>query len=158
MDGAALGACPVDPVLAKGPVLTQREKEFLSTGRVAHLATTDARGHPLVVPICYAFEDADLYSSIDAKPKRISPLLLERVRNIRENSYVSIVVDRYEEDWTRLAYILIRGRAKILTRGPRHKKGIHLLRMKYPQYQEMAIEKRPVIHVALNHAKSWGVP
>ena len=157
MDGAAPGACPVVPILSKGPVLTQREKEFLSAGRVAHLATTDARGHPLVVPICYAFEDADLYSSIDAKPKKISPLLLERVRNIRENSYVSIVVDRYEEDWTRLAYVLIRGRAKILTRGPRHKKGIHLLRMKYPQYQEMAIEKRPIIHVALNHAKSWGV-
>lgn len=134
-----------------------REKEFLGAGRVAHLATTDAGGHPLVVPICYAFEDGDLYSSIDAKPKKVSPLLLERVRNIRENSYVSIVVDRYEEDWTRLAYLLIRGRAKILTRGPRHKKGVHLLRMKYPQYQEMAIEKRPIIHVTLNHAKSWGV-
>ena len=111
----------------------------------------------MVIPICYAFEDADVYSSIDAKPKKIAPLLLERVRNIRENSYVSIVVDRYEEDWARLAYVLIRGRAKILTRGPRHKKGVHLLRMKYPQYQEMAIEKRPIIHVALNHAKSWGV-
>jgi len=157
MDGAAPGACPVVPVLSKGPVLNQREKEFLSAGRVAHLATTDARGHPLVVPICYAFEDADVYSSIDAKPKKISPLLLERVRNIRENSYVSIVVDRYEEDWSRLAYVLIRGKAKILTRGPRHKKGVHLLRMKYPQYQEMAIERRPIIHVALNHAKSWGV-
>ncbi len=157
MDGATLGACPVDTILAQGPVLTQREKEFLRAGRVAHLATADARGHPLVVPICYAFEDADLYSSIDAKPKKISPLLLERVRNIRENSHVSIVVDRYEEDWTRLAYVLIRGKAKILTRGPRHKTGIHLLRMKYPQYQEMAIEKRPIIHVALNHAKSWGV-
>ncbi len=157
MDGAAPGACPVIPILSKGPLLNQREKEFLSTGRVAHLATTDARGHPLVVPICYAFEDADVYSSIDAKPKRIAPLLLERVRNIRENSYVSIVVDRYEEDWSRLAYVLIRGRAKILTRGPRHKKGVYLLRMKYPQYQEMDIEKRPIIHVALNHAKSWGV-
>ena len=157
MDGAAPGACPVVPILSKGLFLNQREKEFLSAGRVAHLATTDARGHPLVVPICYAFEDTDVYSSIDAKPKKISPLLLERVRNIRENAYVSIVVDRYEEDWSRLAYVLIRGRAKILTRGPRHKKGVHLLRMKYPQYQEMAIEKRPIIHVALNHTKSWGV-
>ena len=157
MDGAAPGACPVVPILSKGPVLDQRQKDFLSAGRVAHLATTDASGHPLVVPICYAFEDADVYSSIDAKPKRIAPLLLERVRNIRENSYVSIVVDRYEEDWSRLAYLLIRGRAKILTRGPRHKKGVHLLRMKYPQYQEMAIEERPIIHVAVDHAKSWGV-
>ena len=143
--------------MSKGSVLSQEEKAFLSAGRVAHLATTDARGHPLVVPICYAFEGSDLYSSIDAKPKKISPLLLERVRNIRENSYVSIVVDRYEEDWARLAYVLIRGKAKILTRGPRHQQGIRLLRMKYPQYQEMPIEKRPVIHVALNHAKSWGV-
>ena len=93
------------------------------------------------MPICYAFEDAEVYSSIDAKAKRIAPLLLERVRNIRENSSVSIVVDRYEEDWSQLAYVLIRGRARILTRGPRHEKGVHLLRMKYPQYQEMAIEE-----------------
>ncbi len=78
MDGAAPGACPVVPVLSKGPVLNQTEKEFLSAGRVAHLATTGARGHPLVVPICYAFEDAEVYSSIDAKAKRIAPLLLER--------------------------------------------------------------------------------
>ncbi len=157
MDGAAPGAFPVVPILSKGPVLNSREKEFLGAGRVAHLATTDARGRPLVIPICYAFEDADVYSSIDAKPKKIAPLLLERVRNIRENSYVSMVVDRYEEDWSRLAYVLIRGRAKILTRGPRHKKGVHLLRMKYPQYQEMVLEERPIIHVAVDHAKSWGV-
>ncbi|MCZ6485261.1 MAG: TIGR03668 family PPOX class F420-dependent oxidoreductase [Acidobacteria bacterium] len=143
--------------MARSSALTQKEKDFISAGRVAHLATTDARGRPLVVPICYAFHGIDLYSSIDEKPKKVSPLLLERIRNIRENPYVSIVVDRYEEDWSRLAYVLIRGRARILTPGPRHKKAVDLLQRKYPQYREMAIDKRPIIHITLDRAKSWGV-
>ena len=109
------------------------------------------------MPICYAVDGSDLYSSIDEKPKKVSPLLLERIRNIRESPYVSIVVDRYEEDWTRLAYVLIRGRARILTRGPRHKKAVDLLERKYPQYREMAIDSRPIIHITLDHTKSWGV-
>jgi PPOX class probable F420-dependent enzyme len=129
---------------------------LVRSARVAHLATADENGRPLVIPICYAFDGKDLYSPIDEKPKKTSPLSLERIRNIRQNPKVSLVIDRYSKDWKRLAYVLIRGTAKVLFRGEKHKKAVSLLRRKYPQYRRMAIEKRPVIHITPGHIKSWG--
>src|SRR3954454_7351119 len=75
---------------------------FLGDARVAHLATADASGQPHVVPITFALLDGRLYSALDAKPKRVAGPQLRRVRNIRENPRVSVVVDHYAEDWSRL--------------------------------------------------------
>jgi PPOX class probable F420-dependent enzyme len=123
---------------------------------MAHLATADNMGRPLVVPICYAFDGRELYSPIDEKPKQSSPLQLKRVRNILANPHVSLVVDRYDENWKRLAYVLILGRARILLKGPKHRRAVLLLRKKYPQYRGMAIHERPIIQVTPTHWKSWG--
>ena len=136
--------------------MTRREKAFLRSARVARLATADASGQPHVIPICYAFDGRDLYSPIDEKPKRTSPLRLKRIRNIGSNPKVAVVVDRYVEDWKRLAYVLIFGRAKLLTRGPTHKRAVLLLRRKYLQYRRMAIEDRPMIHIRPTHVSAWG--
>ena len=108
------------------------------------------------MPICYVFDGKELYSPIDEKPKQTSPLLLKRVRNIRANPYVSVVVDRYDDDWRRLAYVLITGKAKVLTKGRNHKRAVLLLRSKYPQYRKMAIHERPIICITLTRLKSWG--
>ena len=136
--------------------MTRREKAFLRSARVARLATADASGQPHVIPICYAFDGRDLYSPIDEKPKRTSPLRLKRIRNSGSNPKVAVVVDRYVEDWKRLAYVLIFGRAKLLTRGPTHKRAVLLLRRKYLQYRRMAIEDRPMIHIRPTRVTSWG--
>jgi len=136
--------------------VTRREKAFLRSARVARLATADASGQPHVIPICYAFDGRDLYSPIDEKPKRTSPLRLRRIRNIGSNPKVAVVVDRYVEDWKRLAYVLIFGRAKLLTRGPTHKRAVLLLRRKYLQYRRMAIEDRPMIQIQPTRVTSWG--
>src|SRR3972149_99991 len=119
--------------------LTAKEKVFVRSARVARLATADRSGRSHVIPICFAFDGKDLYSSIDEKPKRASPLKLKRVRNIRSNPHVAVVIDRYDENWKKLAYVLIFGVAEILTKGSRHKKAVLLLRRKYPQYRKMAI-------------------
>jgi PPOX class probable F420-dependent enzyme len=113
-------------------------------------------GRPLVVPICYAFDGRELYSPIDEKPKQSSPLQLKRVRNILANPHVSLVVDRYDENWKRLAYVLILGRARILLKGAKHRRAVLLLRKKYPQYRGMAIHERPIIQITPAHWKSWG--
>jgi len=97
---------------------------LLREARVGRLATADADGRPLVVPVCYAL-DADgqrLYSAIDAKPKRTRQL--RRLRNIRENPQVSVVVDQYDEDWTRLCYVIVEGRAEIVEAGPLRERAI----------------------------------
>ena len=121
--------------------LSKKEAGFIRSARVAHLATADKKGHPLVVPICYVFDGKELYTPIDEKPKRSSPLRLKRIQNILANPQVSVVVDRYDENWKRLAYALIYGKAKVLLRGTEHKKAVTLLRKKYSQYRQMAIHE-----------------
>ncbi len=136
--------------------LTKKERVFIHSGRVAHLATADKKGQPHVIPICYVFDGQELYSPIDEKPKRTSALRLKRIQNILANPQVAVVIDRYDEDWKRLVYVLIWGRAKLLTKGPRHRKAVLLLRWKYPQYRKMAIHERPIIQIKPTHLKSWG--
>jgi PPOX class probable F420-dependent enzyme len=108
--------------------------EFLRAARAGRLATADAGGRPLVVPICYAFDGHTLYSAVDAKPKRVTTRGLRRIRNIEENPRVSLVVDDYDEDWTRLRYVIAEGRATLLTEGRVFTRAVDLLRAKYPQY------------------------
>ena len=110
----------------------------------------------MVIPICFAFDGKEFFSPIDEKPKRLSPERLKRLRNIRENSQASLVIDRYDEDWRYLAYVLITGKAKILMRGPRHRRAVRLLRRKYLQYRRMAIDARPIIVITPTRMKNWG--
>src|SRR5262249_2447916 len=114
---------------------------FISESRVGRLGTADASGQPLVVPICYAVDGDSLYSAVDAKPKREKPERLKRIRNIRQNPKVSVVIDRYDEDWSRLAYVIIQGDAELLTQGAEFARGIDLLLGKYPQYREMGLSR-----------------
>lgn len=126
---------------------------FIAEGRVGRLATADASGQPLVVPICYAFDGASLFSAIDAKPKRPGPRGLRRIRNIRENPRVSVVIDRYDEDWTQLRYVIIQGRAEILTDGGDFSRGADLLLAKYPQYRSMGLKREAGLMIKVEPAR-----
>jgi coenzyme F420-0:L-glutamate ligase/coenzyme F420-1:gamma-L-glutamate ligase len=126
---------------------------FIADGRVGRLATADASGQPLVVPICYAFDGASLFSAIDAKPKTSGPEGLKRIRNIRENPKVSVVIDRYDEDWTRLRYVIIRGRAELLTEGSDFSRGVDLLVAKYPQYRSMGLDREGGLMIKVDPAQ-----
>lgn len=135
--------------------LSLKERAFLRTARVAHLATADGAGRPHVVPICFAFAGGEIFSAIDQKPKRNSPQPLKRLRNIGENPNVAMIVDRYDENWHKLAYVLVTGTAKILQRGKGHDRAVRLLRRKYPQYRSMALNNRPVIRISPKRVVSW---
>lgn len=129
---------------------------LVRSARVAHLATADSAGNPLVIPICFVFDGKCIYSPIDEKPKRIVPRKLKRLRNIEANPQVSLVIDRWDEDWRKLAYVLISGRAKILLTGQNHRRAVSLLRRKYRQYRSMAIDERPMIVIRPRDVKLWG--
>jgi len=113
--------------------------DFVASARVGRLATADGTGQPLVVPICYAWDGEALLSAIDGKPKRSGELA--RVRNIRENPKVSVVIDHYEEDWQRLRWVVFQGLAEILTAGRDFARGIDLLVSKYPQYGALRLSR-----------------
>jgi len=137
--------------------LSEGEQQFIQAHRVARLATVDASGQPFVVPICYAFDGRVIYSALDEKPKNVAPAHLKRVRNIQANPHVALVIDEYAEDWSRLAYIQLRGRADLLPVGTaEHIAAIRLLRAKYPQYQAMAIDRQPVIRITPEAVVAWG--
>lgn len=128
---------------------------FIERHRVAHLATADAQGRPHVVPVCYAYDGIHLYVVIDTKPKRVAPSKLKRLRNIKENPRVAIIVDDYREDWGRLAYLLIQGRARVLEKKGECAQALRLLRAKYPQYRRMPLEGRPVIQITPERVVKW---
>lgn len=131
-------------------------RTFVQTHRVARLATVDAEGCPLVLPICYVLDGESLYSPTDAKPKRVPVQRLKRLRNIHENPHVALVIDEYSEDWTQLAYVILHGTAEILTHGLEFEHAIGGLREKYPQYRSMPIQDNPMIAVRLTRVLSWG--
>lgn len=138
-------------------MISEAEHRLISTWRVARLATVDAQGSSSVVPICFAYDGQHLYSVLDRKPKSVPPDKLQRVRNIRSNPQVSVVLDDYDEDWGSLWYILIKGLAEILHRGmPGHEDALDLLRRKYGQYREMDIDDSPVIRIAPQRVTNWG--
>ncbi|MFQ5898838.1 MAG: TIGR03668 family PPOX class F420-dependent oxidoreductase [Candidatus Methylomirabilia bacterium] len=133
-------------------------EEFLLTERVARLATADTTGRPLVVPVCYAFDGRHCYSALDAKPKRNPADQLKRVRNIRENPRVCLVVDHYDEDWNRLRYVILHGCAELLTGGPEFSRAVDLLLGKYPQYRVMGLDRGSglVIKITPERVVQWG--
>jgi PPOX class probable F420-dependent enzyme len=135
-------------------MLSERERRFVAACKVGHLATADREGAPHVVPVCFATESDALYITIDQKPKRASAL--KRLRNIAENPATAVVVDRYDDDWTRLGWVMLRGRAEVLTGGPEHARAQDLLRARYPQLNDMQIASLPVIALRVEHVTSWG--
>lgn len=146
-------------ILRSGRPMRPEELAFVREARVGRLTTVDVRGRPSVVPFCFALlgdHNPVVVSVLDEKPKRVADEKLARVRNIEANPEVCLVVDRYDEDWSRLAFVQVRGRARIVgAGGDGHAVAVAALRAKYPQYATMAIELRPVIVIEHLRAVSW---
>jgi PPOX class probable F420-dependent enzyme len=136
-------------------MLNDAQRGFLDRGRVAHLATADRHGAPHLVPVCFCVDGQSLYITVDEKPKRID-IPLKRLRNIQANPAVAVTVDRWDEDWTRLGWIMLRGPADILADGEEHDRAQECLRRRYPQYRAMDLAALPVIAVRIRRVLSWG--
>lgn len=136
--------------------LTEEVRAFLARQRVGHLATADAGGVPSVVPICYHLQGATLYSAVDEKPKQQAGRRLRRIRNLLATPAAAVVVDRWDEDWRRLGWVLLRGSAAVMEDGAEHERGVALLRAKYPQYRRMRLEGQPMIVLTVETVRHWG--
>ena len=132
------------------------EQAFLERTRVARLATAGADGQPHVLPVVFAFDERRIYTPLDDKPKRVEPRQLKRVRNLLQNGHVALVADEYDEDWTRLAWVMVTGTAAIVQDGEVHANGVRLLLEKYPQYEAMPIGHRPLIVITPVRVRRWG--
>lgn len=133
-------------------ILFERERDFLLRRRVGHLATAGASGMPSVVPVCFALEAETLYTALDEKPKRTRRL--RRIIDLEANSSVAFVADYYDEDWSKLGWVMIRGEGDILESGEEFDMGCGLLKRRYMQYATMKLA--PLIAIRILALRSWG--
>ena len=119
---------------------------------VAMLATVGADAAPHIVPVVFAVHRDVVYTAVDAKRK--STQRLRRLANIETNPQVSMLVDHYDDDWTRLWWVRADGRAEIHYSGEQMATGYALLRRKYPQYQRLELAG-PVVTVDVTRWSSW---
>ncbi len=143
---------------------------FVAAARRATLATVDPQGRPRLIPVCFVLlggADPDLpqpprlYTPLDEKPKRLAdPLALARVRDLLARDVARLLVDRWDEDWSRLGWVRLEGRAQILVpdgaAADERDAAIRALRAKYPQYRRHRLEARPLIRIVVTRASSWG--
>ena len=123
-----------------------------SAATVAHMASSGPDGKPHIVPITFAIEGNVVYFAVDAKPKKTTDL--KRLRNIAANPAVSILVDHYEDDWGKLWWVRLDGRARILTEHDEIERALDLLAARYRQYRTNR-PNGPVIAVAIERASGW---
>lgn len=127
--------------------------ELVEELRVARLGTIGAGGAPHLVPVCYAYLEGRFVVAVDEKPKRGGNLA--RVRNIERDGRVTLLFDRYEDDWTRLAWVRVEGVAQVLAAGSEWPEAVEALRARYPQYRGMSLESLPVIAISPKRVTGW---
>ena len=127
-------------------------RALFASARVARLATVDAERRPHLVPVTFAFDGEEIVTAVDHKPKRTTRL--RRLDNIEANPRVSVLADHYEDDWTRLWWARLRGRARVLDGGEERERALELLAAKYPQYRTEPPDG-PVLAVDVTQVRSW---
>lgn len=130
------------------------QRSLLAELPVARLATIAPGGRPRLVPVCYVLLDDDtLAIAVDEKPKRSARLA--RLRDIEADPRVTLLADRYDDDWSRLAWVRVDGEARVVEPGGDQPKALALLRERYPQYSDMALESLPLIIIEPVRVTGW---
>jgi PPOX class probable F420-dependent enzyme len=124
----------------------------LVSSKVAHLATVSAEGRPHIVPIVFALDGDTLYFAVDAKPKKTRRLA--RLKNIEANPAVSVLVDHYDDDWTKLWWVRVDGTAHLITKDSEAQRAIDLLANRYMQH---ATDRPggPVVAIHIDRLTGW---
>ena len=150
------------------PVLDDAARRFLADARTATMATMAPDGRPRLVPICFVLGTDDdprgrplLYTPLDEKPKSVDdPRRLARVRDLLVLPEVTLLVDRWSEDWESLAWLRLYGAGELLEPEARerdeHRRTVAALEAKYPQYGSHSLARRPIIRIAIDRAVGWG--
>lgn len=137
--------------------MTEQQRRYLLGHRVGHLATAGGDGAPHVIPVCYALDAVgNVYFVADQKPKRGPAREILRLRNLRQNPRAALVVDDYDEDWRRLAWVMVRGSAAVVAPAD-HAPALALLRERYPQYREMelSVDHNPIVRIRPEKVTGW---
>jgi len=128
-------------------------EDALRTARVARLATVGADGATRLVPICFVVIDGWIAGVVDHKPKRHQRL--RRLDDIEATGSAAVLVDHYEEDWSRVWWIRVNGRAVVHREESAESKAARAaLIAKYVQYRERP-PSGAVYRIALDEVRAW---
>src|SRR3989475_8179828 len=137
---------------ARGGMDSKEMRHRIDSAMVARLATVGADGRPHIVPITFALDEDTIFFAIDFKPKKTTDL--RRLRNIEANPSVSVLVDHYEDDWTKLWWVRVDGSARIVIDGADFERAIALLTERYQQYRS-ARPEGPAVVIAIDRMTGW---
>ena len=132
-------------------------EEFIERARVARLATIDSEFKPHLVPVVFVFNGNHFFIPVDEKRKTAKPEKLKRIRNIQYNPNVTLLIDEYSEDWTKLAFVMIQGKASVATKEEGNiqvRQAYKKLMIKYLQYQKVGLGERCII-ITPKKVASW---
>jgi PPOX class probable F420-dependent enzyme len=132
--------------------MDQRAAGLLERTRVATLATVLADGRPHLVPVVFALAGIDLVTAVDGKPKKGK--VLARIENIVRDPRVTLLAHRYEEDWSKLWWVRVDGRASLEESGETFAHALNSLRNRYPQYESVDLTG-PVIRITVENTTTW---
>jgi PPOX class probable F420-dependent enzyme len=128
-------------------------RALVASARVARLGTINPAGGVDLVPITFAFLDDDtLVTAVDHKPKRTTAL--QRLDNVRAHPAVTVLVDHYDEDWSALWWVRLRGRAQVVDGGDELAAAVAALQLRYEQYQGRP-PGGPAIAITIDRWSSW---
>lgn len=118
--------------------------KLIKNTRIGYLATASSNMQPYVTPVVFVLQNENVYVPLDEKPKTVNILELKRVKNIQENSKVCFLVHHYDEDWTKLWYVMITGNATLVNATSERLKAklkrIHnKFLSKYSQYNRISV-------------------
>jgi PPOX class probable F420-dependent enzyme len=131
---------------------SQTMRGLVSRAPVGRLATVRRDGRPHLVPICFVVVEEVVYSAVDDKPKRHRRL--QRVSNITATGTASLLVDEYDDDWSRLWWVRLDGKARLVGDTAEAQRAIHSLSRKYPQYRDQP-PSGPVLAVDVERWVGW---
>lgn len=129
-----------------------RLRELVARSPVARLATVRPGGRPHVVPITFALDGDTIVTAIDHKPK--STTELQRLRNLAANPDASVLVDHYQDDWSRLWWVRADGVARIVRDDPERSRMLGPLRDKYAPYRDTP-PAGPVVAITVTSWSTW---
>jgi PPOX class probable F420-dependent enzyme len=131
-------------------------EEFIERARVARLATIDSEFKPHLVPVVFVFNGNSFFIPIDEK-KKAKPERLKRIRNIQHNPNIALLIDNYSEDWTKLAFVTIQGKASVASKTGGNiqvRDAYKKLMTKYLQYQKVGVGEMCII-ITPKKVTSW---
>ena len=139
-------------------LISDSVEQFINAHLVARLATAGNDKEPHLIPFCYAYDGVHFYFVVDQKPKRQTGKPLKRIQNMLENPQVALVIDDYSDDWSQLAYVMVRGTSALVEDEAEYDRSLALLRERYPQYREMELifGHNSMVRITPKKVNAWG--